>query len=39
MRRLGNNLRKLVFQAISHATVAAVMIKIASSYKYVQVFI
>jgi len=39
MRRLGNNLRKLVFQAISHAAVAAVMIKIASSYKYVQVFI
>jgi len=39
MRRLSNNLRELVFQAISHAAVAAVMIKIASSYKYVQVFI
>jgi len=39
MGRLGNYLSKLMFKAISHAAVAAVMIKIASSYRYVQVFV
>lgn len=30
---------KLILNAVSHAVVAAVMIKIASAYRYVQVFV
>lgn len=30
---------KLLLNAVSHAIVAAVLIKVASAYKYVQVFV
>jgi len=39
MTNFNCTLCKLLLNAVSHAAVAAVLIKIASNYRYVQVFV